>query len=126
MTSCQPYILRAVRQWIEDNQMTPFITVGVESFDKHIAKQYAEEGIVTLNISSQATKDLDINEDGLYFKTRFGSVEAPVAIPISAVITIYAEEDINETVMLLQNMDDDDYDEDDYPVPVKPHLTLVK
>ena len=100
MTSCQPYILKAIYQWIIDNEMTPFVTIDAEYLDSKISKEHAEKGIVTLNISATAVKDLNIDDNGISFRSRLGTQEVLIDVQIEAVISIYAREDSGSMVIL--------------------------
>lgn len=105
MTSCRPYILRAIYQWILDNGLTPFVTIEAEHLDSEIVEQYAKDGIVVINISPVAVVDLEIEEKGCSFFARFGDRDFEVSVPIDAVTSIYAKEDPNAVILFSQQID---------------------
>lgn len=92
MVSRQPYLLRAMYQWIEDNHWTPHIVVDVSVAGVDAPAGYASDGKLILNISSRACKDLEITNEFIRLETRFGGVSHPVHAPMTAVLAIYAQE----------------------------------
>jgi stringent starvation protein B len=98
MTSQRPYIMRALYQWILDNDCTPYLLVNAELEGVSVPKQYVKEGQIVLNISPTAIVDLDIGDKAVYFNGRFGGVPMDLYIPIPAVVAIYAKENGQGTV----------------------------
>ena len=92
MTSTRPYLIRALYEWIEDNNMTPHILVDADQPGVTVPKQHVREGQIILNINSAAVRDLRLGNDWIEFNARFGGVARNVQIPISAVLAIYARE----------------------------------
>ncbi len=129
MTSNRPYLLRALYDWISDNQMTPHILVeaGAEGVD--VPDQAVQKGKVILNIAHSAVRDLDLGNGWLTFMARFSGNEYRVAVPVEAVLAIYAKEN-GQGMMFTQDDESDpsgDPDRDPDGGPSKrPHLTIVK
>jgi stringent starvation protein B len=92
LTSTKPYLVRAIFEWIVDNQCTPYIIVNAEARDVEVPRQYVQEGRIILNISENAVRDLQISNDFLEFNARFNGVATQVYTPVSAIIAIYAHE----------------------------------
>lgn len=92
MTSTRPYLIRALYEWIEDNNMTPHILVDADQPGVTVPKQHVHEGQIILNINPAAVRDLRLGNDWIEFSARFGGVAQSVQIPISAVLAIYARE----------------------------------
>ncbi len=92
MNSSKPYIIRALHQWITDNDCTPLILVSSKSQDIQIPSGIDEEGKVVLNISYGATKNLEISDDGVFFDARFSGVSQDIYVPTQAILAIYARE----------------------------------
>ncbi|HEB67124.1 MAG TPA: ClpXP protease specificity-enhancing factor, partial [Gammaproteobacteria bacterium] len=44
MTPSQPYLLRAIYDWIVDNDLTPYVLVNAEHPQAQIPRQYVENG----------------------------------------------------------------------------------
>lgn len=92
MTSQKPYLLRALYEWIADNNMTVYIVANVEVRNIKVPMQYAQDGQITLNISPLAALKLTIDNHYINFSARFSGVPMQVVIPIGAVAAIYAKE----------------------------------
>ena len=54
MTSNRPYLLRALYEWISDNQMTPHILVDAAIDGVDVPEQAIQKGKVILNIDQAA------------------------------------------------------------------------
>jgi stringent starvation protein B len=92
LTSTKPYLVRALYEWIVDNDCTPYIIVNAEATDVEVPRQYVEEGRIILNVSEDAVRDLQITNDSLEFNARFNGVATQVYTPVSAILAIYAQE----------------------------------
>ena len=92
LTSTKPYLVRALYEWINDNKCTPYIIVNAEADDVEVPRQYVEDGRIILNVSAEAVRDLQINNEYLEFNARFNGVATQVYTPISAILAIYAQE----------------------------------
>ena len=104
MTSCQPYILRAIYQWIVDNNLTPFVTVDANYLESDIADHHAKDGMIVFNVSPSAVRDLSISDEGFNFRTHFDGKEAIISAPVDAVVAIYAKEDQTATIIFSQQV----------------------
>ena len=128
MTSSRPYLLRALFEWIVDNQLTPHILVNATREGVIVPKQYIEEGRIVLNISTHATHELQLQNDAVSFHARFAGKDTAVYVPMAAIMAIYARE--NGQGMMFA--DEDEGDGDDTPPDgtgpetKKPTLTVVK
>jgi len=92
MTSNRPYLIRALFDWILDNDMTPHLLVDAEYPDTFVPREFVEEGRIVLNVAPRAVKDLVIGNESISFSARFGGVARQVELPPRAVIGIYARE----------------------------------
>ena len=93
MSPSQPYLLRALNEWITDNGMTPQILIDADVPGVEVpAAALSGEGKVVLNISPSAVRDLLIDNDYVSFVARFSGVSHGVLVPVSAVKAIYARE----------------------------------
>ena len=92
MSSSQPYLLRALNEWIVDNGCTPQVLVDSAHPDLEIPDSVRSQEKVVLNISPSAVRDLEIDDEYLSFVARFAGVSHGVLIPIEAVQAIYARE----------------------------------
>ena len=140
MTSHRPYLLRALSEWIADNDMTPHLLVDATQPGVQVPPSTVKEGKVVLNIAERAVVRLQIDNASVSFSARFGGVSYPVMVPISAVLAIYARE-TGQGMALPDDLgggtapDDDDQPpspstpspDDEPPAGSKrPHLRVVK
>ncbi|MCW8901370.1 MAG: ClpXP protease specificity-enhancing factor [Gammaproteobacteria bacterium] len=92
MTSSQPYLIRAIYDWIIDNGFTPYLLVNAENDYAMIPREYVEDGKIVLNINPSAISDLQLGNDYIMFNARFSGKAMEVSVPIVAVLAIYARE----------------------------------
>jgi stringent starvation protein B len=90
--SRRPYLLRAMHEWITDNQQTPHIVVDATMAGVLVPQQYIQNGKIILNVSHSATNGLALGNDAVRFRARFGSTTYDVSVPVIAVLGIYARE----------------------------------
>ena len=92
MISSKPYLIRAIYEWIVDNNQTPYIAVDTSIDGVMVPKEYIENERIVLNISPTSTSNLIINKTALEFKARFNGIIHSVYIPVAAVVVIYSKE----------------------------------
>ncbi|MFK7975394.1 MAG: ClpXP protease specificity-enhancing factor [Halioglobus sp.] len=92
MNTSRPYIMRALYEWIVDNECTPYVLVDASMDQVVVPQQYVKDNQIVLNISPDAVVDLSITNHAVAFNGRFGGVAADVYVPIAAVVGIYARE----------------------------------
>lgn len=127
MNSLKPYLIRAIYEWIVDNDLTPHLLVDAENTDAILPLEFIEDGKIVLNIRPQAIQGLSLGNDFIEFNARFSGKPMHIVTPISAVLGIYARE--NGKGMVFDREDEDNNDEpppEKKPVPTKPHLRVVK
>jgi stringent starvation protein B len=106
--------MRALYEWIADNDCTPYLLVDATLDSVNVPKQYVKDGQIVLNISPSAVIELLISNDAVSFNGRFGGVATDIYVPMSAVVGIYARE--NGQGMVFEPEDDSD----DAPPPEDP------
>lgn len=106
MTSSQPYLLRALNEWIVDNGFTPQILVDSTHPDLNIPDAVRAADKVVLNISPSAVRDLEIDNEYVSFVARFSGVSHAVLVPVEAVQAVYARE--NGQGMMFPEADQED------------------
>jgi len=89
--STRPYLIRALFEWCNDNTLTPYIAVKVDS-TVQVPKEYVKNDEIVLNISLDATSGLQITNEYIEFKARFGGTPRVIVVPVGQVIAIYAKE----------------------------------
>jgi len=92
LNSSRPYILRALYDWIVDNDCTPHILVDATQPGVEVPTDYVKDGQIVLNVSPTAVIDLHLSNHLVTFNGRFGGRPTDVAFPVAAVLGIYARE----------------------------------
>jgi len=92
MISNRPYIIRAMYEWIVDNDWTPHMQVDAHYPGIQVPQQFAQEGVIVLNVAPSAVVGLEMQNDWFYFKARFQGIEQEVGFPPEAVLAIFARE----------------------------------
>ncbi|MDX1811277.1 MAG: ClpXP protease specificity-enhancing factor [Gammaproteobacteria bacterium] len=92
MSSSRPYLLRALYDWINDNQMTAHIVVNADVDQVIVPRQFVEAGKIVLNISPSAVQGLELTNDFVSFSARFSGKAMDIFVPVYAVLAIYAKE----------------------------------
>lgn len=127
MTSNKPYFIRALYDWIVDNNLTPYLLVNANAPDVEVPVEHVSGGRIVLNISPVACRGLHIENDRIVFTARFSGQVTQIFVSPAAVLAIYAQE--NGRGMEFG----EEYDNaatQPAPAPAKTHkkpaLTLVK
>ena len=90
-TSTRPYLIRALYEWCTDNGFTPYVAVRVDD-SVQVPREFVNDGEIVLNISFDATSSLQLGNDFIEFKARFGGKPRDILVPVGRVIAIYARE----------------------------------
>ncbi|OYY62886.1 MAG: ClpXP protease specificity-enhancing factor [Burkholderiales bacterium 28-67-8] len=90
-TSTRPYLIRALHEWCTDNGFTPYIAVFVDANVK-VPMEYVKNGEIVLNVGFEATTALELGNELIEFKARFGGSSRDISVPVDHVIAIYARE----------------------------------
>ncbi|MFT4613434.1 MAG: stringent starvation protein B [Bacteroidia bacterium] len=128
MNSSRPYIMRALYEWIVDNNCTPYVLVDASIDGVSVPTQYVKDDQIVLNISPDAVVDLNITNHAVAFNGRFGGKAEDVFVPISAVVGIYARENGQGMVFDPEEANEppDDTPPDLIPDEKRPSLKIVK
>ncbi|MFZ2554777.1 ClpXP protease specificity-enhancing factor [Psychrobacter sp. BF1] len=92
ITPTRPYMVRAIYQWIEDNDLTPYLMVDATAENVQIPVGHVQDGRIVLNIASRATGNMSMENDYVHFSARFGGVSQEIWVPVKAILGIYAKE----------------------------------
>jgi stringent starvation protein B len=128
MTSNRPYLIRAIYDWIVDNNMTPHLLVKADHEGVVVPTRYIKDGKIILNVAPQAVQGLTLGNDEVNFSARFSGVPQAVYLPTRAVLAIYARENGQGLVF---NEEEGDATPPPTPTPGKkgaerPKLKVVK
>ena len=130
MTSSRPYLIRALYEWISDNDMTPYILVDAEYEDVVVPTQHVEKGKIVLNIAMSAVDNLTLGDSAVELDARFSGKSLQIYAPIPSILAIYARENGKGMVF-----GEDDGGDDEPPTPPekeesskpnRPKLRVVK
>ncbi|MBV1870163.1 MAG: ClpXP protease specificity-enhancing factor [Gammaproteobacteria bacterium] len=105
MKSRRPYLVRALYEWIADNNSTPYLLVHADTAGVDVPLEFVNEGRIVLNVAQGAVRDLVMDNDLICFSARFAGKPRSVSIPVRAVLAIYAKE--NGQGMFFDGVDDE-------------------
>ncbi len=139
MTPNRPYLIRALREWILDNDMTPHLLVDANAEGVSAPQQYVDDGKIILNTSPGAINDLEMGNQWIMFSARFSGVLFQIELPVHSVLAVYAkengqgmifpdesEEDVPEGEIKSAKEDNSAAVEDKKKNKGKPHLKIIK
>ena len=89
--STRPYLIRAMYEWCTDHSFTPYVAVKVDG-SVQVPREFVQGGEIVLNISFDATSSLQLGNEFIEFKARFGGKPCDIMVPIHRVMAIYARE----------------------------------
>ena len=90
-TSTRPYLLRALHEWCTDNGLTPYLVVQADE-SVQVPLAFVQDGQIVLNASYDATSGLQMGNEFVHFKARFGGKPYEIMVPVGRVLAIYARE----------------------------------
>jgi len=89
--SAKPYLVRALYEWCVEQGYTPHVVVRVNGKTR-VPAAFVKDGQIVLNIGPIATHKLTMDNEWILFNARFNGMSQEVAIPVGAVIGLYAKE----------------------------------
>ncbi|MFG3453988.1 ClpXP protease specificity-enhancing factor [Stutzerimonas stutzeri] len=92
MTSSRPYLVRALYEWIVDNECTPHLLVSVDYPGVQVPDGFAKDGQIVLNVAPSAVRQLQMDNNAVSFEGRFGGIPHSLHVPSAAIMAIYARE----------------------------------
>lgn len=137
MNSSRPYLVRALYEWIVDNDCTPHMLVNSDYPKVQVPAGFASDGQIVLNVSPTAVRQLHMDNEAVSFEGRFGGVPHTLYVPIPAIMGVYARENGQGMVFDLEESleADDEVEPDDDGSPPgsepprptgRPSLKVVK
>jgi stringent starvation protein B len=78
-------------EWCTDHSFTPYVAVKVDG-SVQVPREFVQGGEIVLNISFDATSALQLGNEFIEFKARFGGKPRDIMVPINRVMAIYARE----------------------------------
>ena len=92
MTPSKPYVVRAIYDWIVDNNCTPHVLIDAAADGVVVPEDYVTDGQIVLNVSPTAVVSLHLGNNAVSFSGRFGGVPLDVFLPLDSILGIYARE----------------------------------
>ena len=108
MTSSRPYLIRALYEWILDNECTPYILVDTDIDGVDVPGEYIKDAQLTLNVTPSAVQNLSLGNEYISFNARFSGKERDIFLPVTSVLAIYAQENGKGMVFSVEEHDNDD------------------
>ncbi len=130
MNSNRPYFIRAMYEWISDNNQVPQVIIDSTHSQVLIPPGLDKERQIILNLSMDATHNLVLGNDLISFATRFSGKSEDVSFPPDAVIGIFARDSGQGMMFEPMNSTEDlslaDEDNSSNNFKKKPALKLVE
>ncbi len=131
MKSSKPYLVRALYEWILDNDTTPYILVDTGIDQVLVPPGIANDGKVVLNLAPAAIENLEMTNEHVSFSARFNGVAENIYCPITSLLAIYARENGEGMMFPAEESDDtpaesDDAETPDRDKPKGPTLKVIK
>ena len=92
MTSNKPYFIRALFDWIVDNNLTPYLLVDATHPDVEVPLEFVNGGRIILNIDPKACRGLHLDNDRIVFTAKFSGQTTQISLSPGAVLAVYAKE----------------------------------
>lgn len=88
----KPYLVRAVYEWILDNQLTPYFIVDTQFPGCRVPEEHIQDDQIVLNVSPTAVKAFNIDNDVVVFNARFSGVPRQILVPVEAINGVLSKE----------------------------------
>jgi stringent starvation protein B len=92
MLPIKPYFLRAVYDWINDSNLTPYILVNAEAVGVSVPQEHVQNGQIVFNISQDACRNISVTKQQISFEASFSGVVMYIKCPIESIKAIYSYE----------------------------------
>lgn len=92
MISNRPYLIRAIYDWVVDNDWTPHMQVDANYPGVEVPLEYVQDGVIVLNVSPTAVGYLSLENDQISFRARFAGIERSLHFPPESVLAVFARE----------------------------------
>ncbi len=118
--STKPYLIRAIYEWCLDQGYTPYVAAMVDA-NTRVPPGTVKDGQIVLNVSPDATNQLDMGNELIEFQARFGGVAHTLRVPVANVVAIYARENGHGMAFEVEpEAESEDAESDEMPAEVTP------
>jgi stringent starvation protein B len=118
----KPYLIKAVYDWIIDNNQTPYIEVFTNINGVEVPQDYVTNDSITLNLNPSACGNLNLGKD-ITFRTRFRGIDTFVRVPYNAITAIYGKE--SKRGMFFKVEESEEESQEQQEKQTKPDLKVV-
>lgn len=128
MTPQKPYLLRAIYEWLLDNETTPQLVIDPKFPEVKLPQDLLNQDYIILNISPDAIRNLEMTNEYVFFDARFQGAPYAVELPMICIEAILARENNQGLAFAPEEKSDDDPNPPEPPVDKskKPNLKIVK
>jgi stringent starvation protein B len=92
MKTLRPYLIRAVYEWLVDNEQTPYLLVDANYQGVVVPESSVADGKVILNVGPSAVQGLLLGTDVVEFSARFGGSPMTIIVPVGSALALYSKE----------------------------------
>ncbi|HUW98480.1 MAG TPA: ClpXP protease specificity-enhancing factor SspB [Acidiferrobacter sp.] len=92
MAALRTHLVQAVYDWAVESGFSPFLLVDATKPGVQVPPGRVEEGRITLNVDPRAVRAFSLQDETVAFQARFGGQPFLVAVPVFAVLAVYARE----------------------------------
>lgn len=110
-------MLRAIYEWLLDNNCTPHLLVNALADDVLVPQEHVKDGQIVLNLSPTAVRDLHMDNEAIACSGRFGGVPRELYVPVDAVMGLYARENGQGMLFADEDLPEPDGSDPDAPGP---------
>ncbi|MBQ0724216.1 MAG: ClpXP protease specificity-enhancing factor [Cycloclasticus sp.] len=129
MTPLKPHLVRALHEWIIENNLTPYLLVDASYENVAVPTAFVNDNKIILNAHPDAIQHWCLDNDAVSFSARFSGKPENLFIPINAILAVYAKEN-GKGMMFDERFEDDVPPEPSSPKKdskkQKPFLKIVK
>jgi len=85
-------LVRALIDWIVDNDCTPYIVLATTVDDVVVPREHVTDDKIVLNVSGSAIRNFSLEDELIVFDSRFNGQDFRISAPVGAVVGVYAKE----------------------------------
>ena len=125
----RPYVFWAHIQWLDESGATPHLVIqnGPKTM---FPPAFQAHSVVTFNVSTEAVKQLSLDEHGLSFSARFGGKEFKVYAPLDCLLQLHSADQkvrigLQQQQSSPQPQPQETIQEETVQAPFKPELSVI-
>lgn len=92
MSPQRPYLLRALFDWLLDNDCTPHVVVDATQPFVEVPEEHVQNGQIVLNVHPEAVVRFTMDLEHITFEARFSGAARRIWLPMAAIVAIYGRE----------------------------------